>query len=97
MIDWVRKDTVALPDAFVAIWSPVAAADDAEKPLREELRTWAAFLKAYRAQDWDACEGVQRGVRSRGYRPGPFSMREDAVQQFVQLVARSYLAGDLVP
>ncbi len=47
-------------------------------------------------QDWDACEGVQRGVSSRGYRPGPFGLQEDAVQQFVHLVARSYLAGDLV-
>jgi Rieske 2Fe-2S family protein len=46
-------------------------------------------------QDWHACEGVQRGVESRGYRPGPFSEAEDAVQQFVTFIARSYL-GDRV-
>ncbi len=46
-------------------------------------------------QDWAACESVQRGLESRGYRPGPFSLDEDAVCQWVQLVARSYLAGEL--
>ena len=47
-------------------------------------------------QDWAACEGVQRGVRSRGYRPGPFAQNEDAVCDWVQWVARSYLAGHAV-
>jgi glycine betaine catabolism A len=44
-------------------------------------------------QDWAACEGVQRGVASRGYRPGPFSTKEDAVAQFVRLVATAYVSG----
>jgi len=44
-------------------------------------------------QDWAACEGVQRGVASRGYHPGPFSHDEDAVTQFVRLVAMAYLTG----
>jgi Rieske 2Fe-2S family protein len=47
-------------------------------------------------QDWQACEGVQRGVASRGYRPGPFGLQEDAVQRFVQIVAGAYLTGDLL-
>ena len=46
-------------------------------------------------QDWNACEAVQRGIVSRGYRPGPFSEAEDAVQQFVRFVARAYLDGAL--
>jgi Rieske 2Fe-2S family protein len=46
-------------------------------------------------QDWAACEGVQRGLASRGYRPGPFSLAEDAVKHWVRLLARSYLAGAL--
>jgi len=45
-------------------------------------------------QDWNACEGVQRGLSSRGFRPGPFSMSEDAVCHWVQWVARSYLTGE---
>ena len=44
-------------------------------------------------QDWAACESVQRGVSSRGFRQGPFSVDEDAVAQFVRLVARAYRAG----
>jgi Rieske 2Fe-2S family protein len=44
-------------------------------------------------QDWSACEGVQRGAASRGYRQGPLSMREDAVYDFVTMVARGYLDG----
>ena len=42
-------------------------------------------------------KGVQRGLASRGYRPGPFAAQEDAVQQWVTLIARSYLAGALQP
>jgi glycine betaine catabolism A len=44
-------------------------------------------------QDWTACEGVQRGVSSRGYRRGPLSPREDAVYQFITMVANGYLEG----
>jgi Rieske 2Fe-2S family protein len=46
-------------------------------------------------QDWTACEGVQRGVASRGYRPGPFAEDEDAVTQFVRLMAQTYRDGAL--
>jgi glycine betaine catabolism A len=44
-------------------------------------------------QDWHACEAVQRGVSSRGYRRGPLSPREDAVYQLITMVANGYLAG----
>jgi Rieske 2Fe-2S family protein len=44
-------------------------------------------------QDWAACEGVQRGVRSRGYRQGPLSDQEQVVHQAIALVARGYLEG----
>ena len=30
-------------------------------------------------QDWKLCEGVQRGVRSRGHRPGRYQSQEDCV------------------
>ena len=47
-------------------------------------------------QDWAACEGVQRGVSSRGYRPGPLSpWHEDAVFQAIAIVGRAYLDGTL--
>ena len=40
----------------VAIYWPLAPADRVDKAIQEELKTWAAFLKAYRAQDWDQCD-----------------------------------------
>jgi Rieske 2Fe-2S family protein len=47
-------------------------------------------------QDWTACESVQRGVRSAGYRPGPLSaVSEDGVSQAIGVVARTYLDGRL--
>jgi phenylpropionate dioxygenase-like ring-hydroxylating dioxygenase large terminal subunit len=48
-------------------------------------------------QDWHACESVQRGVSSAGYRQGPLSEREEMVYRFVSHVARSYLAGRYEP
>ena len=44
-------------------------------------------------QDWRAVESVQRGVSSRGFRPGVFAPREQAVYEFVTRVARGYRDG----
>ena len=44
-------------------------------------------------QDWNACEGVQRGAAGRGYRQGPLSDPEGNVWQLIALVARGYLEG----
>ncbi len=41
-------------------------------------------------QDLAACESVQRGVSSPHFQPGPFAPNEDAVHQWVSLVARAY-------
>ncbi len=51
------------------------------------------FWNIVNRQDWRACESVQRGVSSRGHRPGPLSSREDAVYRFITMVARGYLGG----
>jgi glycine betaine catabolism A len=54
------------------------------------------FWDVTNRQDWAACEGVQRGVGSRGYRPGPLSpWHESAVYQAIAVVARTYLDGRL--
>jgi glycine betaine catabolism A len=44
-------------------------------------------------QDWRACEALQRGISSRGYRQGPLAVQEDAVHQFLWMVAAGYLEG----
>ncbi|MDG4821573.1 aromatic ring-hydroxylating dioxygenase subunit alpha [Asanoa sp. WMMD1127] len=41
-------------------------------------------------QDWAACESVQRGVSSPHFVPGPLAPNENAVYDWVSLVARVY-------
>lgn len=48
-------------------------------------------------EDWAACESVQRGIASRGHRPGPFAPVEDEVHLFMAMVARGYLTGRVSP
>ncbi len=44
-------------------------------------------------QDWSATEAVQRGMNSKGYRPGPLSSVEETVYQAIYLVASAYKHG----
>lgn len=46
-------------------------------------------------EDWGACEAVQRGVSSRGYKQGPLAPDEDAVYDFITMVARGYVGQRL--
>ncbi len=47
-------------------------------------------------QDWDAVESVQRSLASPRFVPGLLSGSEDAVYQFVTMVAAGYLGRELV-
>ena len=49
------------------------------------------FWDVTNREDWTACEGVQRGIDSRGYRQGPLSPWESTLHQFYQMVGRAYL------
>lgn len=49
------------------------------------------FWDLTNSQDWRACELVQRGLTSPHFKPGPFAPNEDAVHQWVQMIARGYL------
>jgi adenylate cyclase len=55
---WQELDRVRVKgkQQSVAIYWPVAPADRIEKSTLEELKVWGAFLKAYRAQDWEPCD-----------------------------------------
>ena len=37
-------------------------------------------------QDWHVCEQMQLGLRSRAYRPGPYSHREELLHGFDRLI-----------
>ena len=47
-----------------------------------------AFWDLTNRQDWHVCELAQRGIASRGYRPGPYSLREGLLHDFDRLVLR---------
>jgi Rieske 2Fe-2S family protein len=47
-------------------------------------------------EDWAACESVMRGIKNRGYRPGPLSNWEGTVYQFLGILAHAYLGEGLV-
>ena len=55
---WQELDRVRVKGKAqaVGIFTPVAPAEGLDKATVDELRTWAAFLKAYRNQDWDQCD-----------------------------------------
>jgi Rieske 2Fe-2S family protein len=55
------------------------------------------FWDVTNQQDWRAVESVQRGIESRGYRPGSLHSQEDAVYQLVTRIARAYLDGRFDP
>lgn len=55
---WQELDRVRVKgkEQAVAIFWPVAPVERVDKGVAEELKTWATFLKAYRAQDWDQAD-----------------------------------------
>jgi phenylpropionate dioxygenase-like ring-hydroxylating dioxygenase large terminal subunit len=79
----VECEWLFAPEAVAADWFDPSAA--------------VAFWDLTNRQDWRACESVQRGMRSPGYRPGPLAPTEDAVYRFVTLVAAGYRRGRVDP
>jgi glycine betaine catabolism A len=51
----------------------------------------ADFWDLTNIQDFVACESVIRGMRSGGFRPGVFDIREDGVRSFQAQIAQFYL------
>jgi len=47
-------------------------------------------------QDWAAIESIQRSTASRGFKPGPITEPEESVYQFFNMIAASYVNGQLV-
>jgi len=67
----------------------------AEKP-GFDGRYASEFWDVTNRQDWAAVESIQRSAASPGFRPGPISEMEEAVYQFFNMVAASYVEGRLV-
>ncbi len=45
-----------------------------------------SFWDMTNRQDWHVCEQMQLGLKSRAYRPGPYSRREDLLYAFDQMI-----------
>jgi len=59
--------------------------DEAAKPAFD-LGDATEFWDMTNRQDWNVCELAQRGISSRGYRPGPYSNREDLLHAFDRFI-----------
>jgi phenylpropionate dioxygenase-like ring-hydroxylating dioxygenase large terminal subunit len=55
------------------------------------------FWDVTNREDWAACEGVQRGIRTGGYSPGPLSKWETTLYQFQRMVGEAYLGRGVNP
>jgi phenylpropionate dioxygenase-like ring-hydroxylating dioxygenase large terminal subunit len=51
-----------------------------------DLSDVTSFWDLTNRQDWHVCELAQKGIGSPGYRPGPYSNREDLLHAFDQLI-----------
>jgi Rieske 2Fe-2S family protein len=54
-----------------------------------EIADAIAFWDMTNRQDWHVCELAQAGISSRGYRPGPYSNREDLLYAFDRFVVEA--------
>jgi adenylate cyclase len=63
-VDWLELDKVRLMGHAHAlpVYTPVSWPGADGPPATEVLRTWSAFLKAYRAQDVLSCERLLAGL-----------------------------------
>jgi len=52
-LDRLRLNSAGAP---VAVYSPLGPTSELTPELRDELRRWQQALRAWRAQDWDACD-----------------------------------------
>ena len=50
------------------------------------LNDAVTFWDMTNRQDWHVCEQMQLGLKSRAYRPGPYSRREDLLHAFDQWI-----------
>ncbi len=62
---WQELDRVRVKgkDQAVAIFSPLGTVGEVETVRTEEAKTWAALVKAYRAQDWERCDLMLLNLR----------------------------------
>jgi len=63
--EWQELDRVRVKgkEQAVGIYTPLGATGTLSPEAAGELRTWNAFLQAYRAQEWDRCDALLAELR----------------------------------
>ena len=85
--DYVLVHTLwpTAPDRTGIVCEWLVHPDEAAKP-GFDLSDVTEFWDMTNRQDWGVCELAQRGISSRGYRPGPYSNREDLLHAWDRFV-----------
>ena len=84
---WQELDRVRVKgkDQAVAIFWPVAPANRIGAETESELKTWASFLRAYRAQDWDQCDVLMLNLLRMNAKKFLYRLYSDRVASMRQL------------
>lgn len=87
--DYVLTHTLwpLAPDRTRIVCDWLVDAGEAARP-DFDLTDATAFWDMTNKQDWHVCELAQAGISSRGYRPGPYSNREDLLYAFDCFILR---------
>jgi adenylate cyclase len=87
-VAWQELDRVRVKgkDQAVAIFWPVAQVEGLDAATANEIKTWVAFIKAYRAQNWDQADVLLLNV-----------MRMDPKKYLYQLYAERVASMRLLP
>lgn len=85
--EWLELDKVRVRGraGAVTVHTPRAPIDPADRIAHEDLRSWAALLKAYRAQDARSSERLLGSLRSEGV---PQALRDLYAQRVVAMRER---------
>ena len=81
--DYVLTHTLwpLAPDRTRIVCDWLVHPDEAAKP-DFDISDATTFWDMTNRQDWHVCELAQAGISSRGYKPGPYSNREELLYQF---------------
>ena len=88
--DYVLTHTLwpAAPNRTRIVCEWLVHPDEAARP-GFDLTDATDFWDMTNRQDWQVCELAQRGISSRGYRPGPYSNREDLLHAWDRFVVET--------
>lgn len=92
---WQELDKVQVKgkEAAVSIFYPICTKALLSDAQRQELQLWAQALKAYRSQDWDACELALLNVRRMNDKKFLYALFADRIHALKQLPQHSQWDG----